>query len=94
MKAFQRAETIVCSITVTNSSGVSTDPDTSMKIVITGPTGLSVVASTAMTNDAGTGLYHYDYQPAADALLGRYKVQYTAIDGTRTTIQNDWFVLE
>lgn len=93
MKTFQRAETVICSILVYNSSDELTDPATSMKIDITNPVGTSVVTATAMTKD-DTGTYHYDYTPAADAMLGKYKVKYTATDSTRVTIQNDSFILE
>jgi uncharacterized protein YfaS (alpha-2-macroglobulin family) len=92
-KQFQRAETVICSAEVKTAAGVLTSPATSMKVAINGPTGASVVAATAMTLD-GVGLYHYDYAPATDALLGTYQVKYTAVDGTRTTIQSDSFVLE
>lgn len=93
-KSFQRAETIICSITVRTAAGVLTDPATSMKIDIINPAGVSVVTDTAMTDDAGAGVFHYDYQPAADAMLGTYHVKYTATDATRITIQTDDFVLE
>lgn len=92
-KAFQRAETVVCSILVKTTAGVLVDPATSMKIDITNPVGTSVVTATAMTKDS-TGTYHYDYQPASDAVLGTYNVKYTATDGTRITIQRDNFSLE
>jgi uncharacterized protein YfaS (alpha-2-macroglobulin family) len=93
MKSFQRAETVVCSILIKTAALVLTDPATSIKIDITNPVGTSVVTATAMTKDT-TGTYHYDYSPASDAVLGTYKVKYTAVDGTRTTIQNDTFSLE
>ena len=46
-----------------------------------------------MTNDA-VGSYHYDFVPGADAILGKYLVRYIAVDGTRTTIETDSFILE
>jgi hypothetical protein len=93
MKSFQRAETVICSITIKTAALVLTDPATSTKIDITNPIGTSVVTATAMTRDSA-GTFHYDYAPAVDATLGIYKVKYTAIDATRTTIQNDSFSLE
>ena len=95
-KTFRRASTIICSITVKDSSDVLRDPGTSMKIEITGPTGAVVVAATSMSKDSPpvTGVYHYDYTPAADALFGIYEAKYTAVNGTRTTIETDNFVLE
>jgi len=93
MANFQRAETVVCSILIKTTAEVLTDPATSIKIDITNSIGTAVVTATAMTRDSA-GTYHYDYQPAADALKGIYHVKYTATDGTRITIQNDSFVLE
>jgi hypothetical protein len=92
-KSFQRAETVICSITIKNAAATLVDPATSIKIDITNPVSTSVVTAAAMTKDS-VGAYHYDYQPAVDAVLGIYKVKYTAVDGTRTTIQNDSFNLE
>jgi len=93
IKTFQRAETVVCSITVKTPALALVDPATSMNIAITGPSGESVISSTAMANDS-VGTYHYDYNPAANAALGAYKVRYTATDGTRITIEDDYFKLE
>ena len=91
---FQRAETVICSILVKNSADTLTDPATSMVIEITDPEGRYVVAAaTAMTKDT-TGTYHYDYTPASNAVLGVYRIRYTATDGTRVSIGLDDFVLE
>jgi uncharacterized protein YfaS (alpha-2-macroglobulin family) len=92
-KAFQRAETVICTITIKTAAGVLTDPATSIKIDIVNPIGVSAVTATAMTKDS-TGNYHYDYSPTADAVLGPYRIKYTATDGTRVTIQADSFTLE
>ena len=93
IETFQRAETVVCSVTITTPLLVLTDPATSVKISITDPVGTLVVTAATMTKDS-VGVYHYDYTPAVDALLGTYKIKYTATDGTRVTIQNDTFLLE
>jgi hypothetical protein len=92
-KTFQRAETVVCSITVATTAGVAANPATSTTITITNPIGTAINTATAMTNDS-VGAYHYDYQPASDAVLGKYTVLYTATDGTRITNLRDYFVLE
>jgi len=93
MRTFQRNETVICSITSKTAAGVLTDPITSMTITITNPSGTAVVTAAAMTKDS-TGVYHYDYQPAVDAVLGVYRIRYTATDGARITIQDDDFTLE
>ncbi len=92
---FQVGETVICSITVKDSSGTAQDPITSMKITInrTNPNWANVLAATAMTDDAGVGAYHYDYSTSS-AQVGEYEIIYTAVDGTRTTIQKDTFILE
>lgn len=87
---FERTETIVCSITIKSTTGVLTNPATSMTVTITAPNNTAVVSAQAMTNDS-TGLYHYDYTPASSVSLGEYKVRYTATDGSRVTIQDDVF---
>jgi uncharacterized protein YfaS (alpha-2-macroglobulin family) len=93
IKRFERAETVICSILVKTTAGVLTNPATSMKIQVTEPSGIIVVTDTAMTNDT-TGTYHYDFVPTVSSQLGLYKVRYTAVDGTRTTIQDDSFYLQ
>jgi hypothetical protein len=92
MANFERTETIICSITIKNSSGTLVDPATSVKIGVTAPNNTAVVTAQDMTNDS-VGAYHYDYTPAATVSLGEYKVRYTATDGARVTIQDDVFSL-
>ena len=89
MAIFEIGETVVCSVTVKNSSDTLVDPSTSMNIEIARikPGYEAVVTSTAMSND-GVGLYHYDFQ-SADKSLGYYEVVYTATDGARISIQTD-----
>jgi len=90
---FQNPETVICSISLTRTdTGAPIDPSTSIKITITDPTGTSVVNAVAMTKDS-TGQYHYDFNPN-QAVPGNYKVVYTAVNGLRTTVQNDNFILE
>ncbi len=89
---FENGETVVCSITVkTNSTSALIDPATSMTVRITNPVGTVTISTTAMIND-GVGLDHYDYTPVG-GVLGAYQVRYTATDGTRITIQDDYFTL-
>ncbi len=92
---FDLGETVVCSITVKDADGALQNAATSMSIVIDrlSPNyAASVVASTAMTND-DTGLYHYDFSTSS-ANAGLYRINYTAVDGTRTTKHVVTFVLE
>lgn len=92
-KIFQRNETIICSIVIKDANSDLADPETSIMIDIINQEETIVVNATAMTRDS-IGTYHYDYNPASDAMLGLYHVKYTAIDGTRITIKNDSFILE
>ena len=89
---FQRNETVICSISVTDSDDAAVNPDTSMKISITDFSGDVVADAVDMTNDA-TGSYHYDYNPESDAELGAYKIRYTAVHSSRITIVDDYFTL-
>lgn len=90
METFKSGETIICSITVRDEDGALQDAVTSMKIIIK-LNGAEIVAATGMEND-GTGLYHYDYD-SDGAGYGDYNVIYTAIDGTRVSIETDTFRL-
>ena len=95
MNTFQRNETVICSTKVLSDPTDPTslvDPATSISIVIS-QSGTVVITSTPLTRD-GVGLYHYDYNPATNAVLDIYRVRYTALDGTRETIQDDSFLLE
>lgn len=92
MANFQRQETVICEMLVKTVTGGLTSPSTSMKITITDPVGAIVVNSQPMVKDA-EGTYHYDYNPAGNAVSGYYQVLYVAIDGTRTTVQEDNFLL-
>ena len=91
MANFYPGETVICSVTITNSAtGALTNPATSMTITITDPTTVKVVDAQAMINDS-TGKYHYDYTSASNAALGTYVVTYTATDGSRVSKQSDQF---
>ena len=93
MARFQNPETIICSITVTRTdTGAATNPSTSMIISIFNPGGAAVVSAQAMTND-GAGLYHYDYTPSSPT-PGTYHIRYTATNGSRVTIQDDFFDID
>ena len=90
---FTRGETVVCCLSVETDAGVATTPDTSYKVTVEDPAGTEVVDAQAMTEDA-TGELSYDYKPAADAVLGTYKVEYTLVHGVRTIIKQDTFVVQ
>jgi len=92
MDTFQIGEHVICSIVVKDAEGDGQDPVTSMKITITDSKGTVHVDDTAMTPDTGDGLYHYDFD-SAGLRPGVYTIKYVAIDGARTTIEEDTFVL-
>ncbi len=94
MTTFDLGETVICSITVKDSSGTLQDPATSMNIVIDriSPNFLNIISSTAMTNNAGDGAYHYDFDTSS-MVVGDYKITYIATDGTRITKHTDTFKL-
>ena len=94
MANFEVGETVICSITTKDKNGALQDAATSMNIVIDrlSPNYLAdIISSTAMTKDS-TGTYHYDFASASKA-EGKYKITYTATDGTRITKQTDTFDL-
>ena len=90
---FDRTETVICSIEVTDQNGNYFSPSTSMKMTILDPNDAVKVDAAAMTLD-GVGLYHYDFTPAADAVLGWDRVRFVATHGSRVTIHDDGFTLE
>ena len=93
MATFQTEETVICSITVKDSSGNLQNAATSMTISIRDSLNKVVVDAVAMTNDS-TGTYHYDYTTTSTSYQGLYTIKYKATDGTRITIQEDTFQLE
>lgn len=90
---FDIGETVICSILVYDEDGDLQDPVTSMNIVIDliSPHYSSIITSTGMTKDT-TGTYHYDFASASN-VEGKYRIMYTATDGTRITKQTDEFFL-
>jgi len=92
MANFVRGETVICSVTVKNSSGTLVDPTTSMKITVTNNINGIEVDDQAMTKDS-TGMYHYDWTSAASSEKGNYDVFYKATDGARISITKDAFDL-
>ncbi len=94
MNTFQRTETIILKLTVTvTATGLPADPSSSLKISVTDPAGTVVVDAQNMVKDAGTGNYHYDYTPGGSAVVGQYRARHTAVDGTRTTVKDDYFMV-
>lgn len=93
---FDLGETVICTIAVTNTStGVAADPATSMQVKVDRiePNYENVLATTAMTDDTGTGAYHYDLQTSS-FVAGIYEIEYIATDGTRITRKTDIISLE
>ncbi len=86
---FYRGQTIVLSAAITEG-GVAVDPDTSVTVTVTNPSGTKVVDGQTMTKGA-VGSYTYDYTVAADAAEGLYEFRVRATDGSRVTISGDTF---
>ena len=91
MADFDVGETIIFAVEVKGVAGAYKDPQTSMKITITDKNYVVKVNGIAMTKDA-VGKYHYDFQTAG-CINGKYEVAYKATDGTRITIQKEYFTL-
>ena len=92
MASFDCGETVICSVEVKDDAGAYKDPATSMKITIIDRSWAIKVDAAGMTKDA-TGKYHYDFQTAG-CINGKYEVVYKATDGTRITIQKEFFTLQ
>ena len=92
MTNFDVGETIICLVEIKDNAGAYKDPQISMKITITDKNRVVKVNNADMTKDA-VGKYHYDFQ-TADCIDGKYEVAYTATDGTRITIQKEFFTLQ
>jgi hypothetical protein len=86
--------TVICSLTVRNSTGALVDPATSIQIQIERhtPTYLSMLAYTGMTKDS-VGLYHYDYATSG-LTKGIYIVTYKTVNVSRTSYCIDTFTIE
>ncbi len=85
-------ETVICSITVVdNSSGVQRAPATSMLITIKDSQGALKADNQAMTESSAGEFYHACN--TAGWMGGLCRVIYTAVDGSRITIQKDKFTL-
>jgi len=93
MTKYQRGETVVCSLTVRDTSGDLADPDTSIQVRITDGRGVVLVPFTDMTNDS-TGRYHYDFGSTAAHAVGLYAIRYRTVNAGRTTIIDEYFELE
>jgi hypothetical protein len=90
--AYERGETAVLSLSVTDAAGDADDPSNAITITVTDPAGTVVVDAEDMDNDA-VGAYHWDYTIAADAVLGTYAAQYHTSDGdpARLSKETDYF---
>jgi len=79
MRQVRRGQTIRLRVTHT-ADGTLATPDTAT-IEVEGPDGTNVVNGTAMTAES-TGVYYYDYTPAATVACGVYKADYHLTTGT------------
>jgi len=94
MSEFYLGATVTCWCNSKDADGAYTDPTTLMNIVINRKSPnyeADIVSSTVMTKDS-TGKYHYDFATTGKR-VGNYEVVYTAIDGSRITIEKDEFRL-
>jgi len=89
---YDAGEVVPCSVEIRDSGGDLYDPDTSVKLTITNPSGTDIVDAADMVND-GVGLYHYNWISTTSSATGLYRVVYTSINSTLPTIQNDTFEL-
>jgi len=80
--AFHPGETAICKATITDEDGKLVDPSTSMTVTITDNRNGIEVNDQDMVKDS-VGQYHYDWNTSTDALSGKYRVFYKAVDGTR-----------
>jgi hypothetical protein len=102
MKTYHQPETVVLYAGVKNIvSGSLVQPATTFLVTVTDPAGTEVVTAQAMVYDGTATVidgisynYHYDYQPAAAAVLGQYYAVFTATDAPRVTQEAYSFVLE
>jgi hypothetical protein len=85
-------DTVICSITVKNSTGTLVDPATSMTITIKNAFGVSVVSAQAMTKSS-TGTYSYSWDSSGISVGGIYDVTYIANDGGVYSYGEDIFYL-
>ena len=92
MATFQRAETIVIKGTIKDEALALITPSTSTKITVTDPAGVAVVNDLSVTFSA-VGEWQYQYTPDGAALGGAYHVRITAVDGSRTSIEDSQFFL-
>ena len=86
--------TVICNLEIRNSSGVLTDPATSIKILINRRTRPPVnVIDLADMTKSSTGIYYYDFQTVS-LPAGEYEVYFIATDGTRKTISKENLKIE
>lgn len=91
---FVRGTTVRVKASVVDSDNAAATPSVSIKVTVEDPQATEVVDDQAMTALA-TGSYIYRYNSAADALLGKYTVEVTTVDGSpaETVIQQGEFEL-
>ena len=88
-----QGSTVIPKLTIKDADGVLFDPDTSTKITITEKDSETEVVSDQDMTQVSTGIYTYDWKSPANATIDRYCIEYTTIDGTRTTKLKDAFNL-
>ena len=94
MASFQRGTTVICSIEIYDVDGNLTDPNESVNITIwEADIWEKMVNNATMLPKDDVGRYHYDYQTELSQPDGRYRVDYWAVNDSRTSLGEDWFEL-
>jgi len=90
MTVFNAGEVIVIPLFIKDIAlngvvGILTDPTTTPILSIYDPNGTEIIASANMAFSAA-GQYVYNWQSLITSIFGRYKVKFTATDGTIETV--------
>ena len=93
LETYQRGETATLKIEVKDAAGTLYTPDTSITCSIWDSAGTAVVTAGAMTAES-TGVYYYDLATTGTTVLGCYRLEYTTVNGGRTSKGEDFFVIE
>lgn len=89
---FDITETVVIGLEV-RVAGVLTNPASTPTVTVWNPGGVKKVDAVAIT-PGDTGCYSYDFNAAADATEGTWKILVNVVDGSRITKIKAFFVME
>ena len=100
MEVYKRIQTVNITITFLNSSKAVATPDTSLTATVYDPMQNKLVdAADILANlTVATGLYFYNYSPAATAILGSeehpWTIDITSVNSGNTLTESVTFYLE